>query len=130
MAPNQNQSAVSGRTPSANGVYDTNIIANLNQHMNGLPKIQKAFVNYYLTAETATLLGIIAGVEVYDYFKKFVDPNKMIVVVPRNQNPQGQQALQQDKQAQNLGSAPQGQNPNAAQAPAGTTPQVAQPTQS
>lgn len=85
---------------TSNGKYDASILQQLEQHLNTLPKIQQAFIKHYLTPETATLMGIVGGAEVYDYFKKFTDPSKMAVVVPRNSVPQGGQALQDDQQAQ------------------------------
>lgn len=127
QVPNQAvpQQPQQSSSPTSNGKYDPSILQGLQQHMNGLPKIQQAFVNEYLTPETVTMLGIVGGAEVYDYFKQFADPKKMTVTVPRPAGPQGQQSLQQDQQANS--SAPSSSQ-NAEPAPVGGTPKVA-PTQ-
>lgn len=116
-----------GQSPSANGQYDPQVQQALEQHLNSLPDVQKAFINHYLTPETVTLMGIVGGVEVYDYFKKYTDPSKMAVIVPRNSQQGGGQALQEDQNAEEP-TPPNGNTGNAAQ---GTAPaQVAEPTQS
>lgn len=71
----------------------------LEQRLNSLPKEQQAFVNHFLCPETAILMGIVGGVEAYDYFKQYTDPSKMAVIVPRSSQPQGDQSLQEDQQA-------------------------------
>ena len=120
-----------GQPQTSNGQYDPGVEKKLEQHLNSLPKQQQAFINAYLTPETVTLLGIVAGAEVYDYFKKFVDPNKMAVVVPRNQQQGGGQAVDDDQQAENAQSSSQdGGQSNAAQGPAGGSPPSVAPTQS
>lgn len=71
---------------------DGDLVANLEQHLNSLPDNQKAFLVEYLTPETAALIGIVNGPEVYQYFQKYVDPNKSVKIV---QNQQGQEGSDQ-----------------------------------
>ena len=67
------------------------IIATLEEHLNTLPDNQKAFLVEYLTPETAALLGIVNGPEVYEYFQKYVDPNKSVQVINKSQENPDQQ---------------------------------------
>lgn len=114
---------------TSNGQYDSSILQQLEQHLNTLPKVQQAFINHYLTPETATLMGIVGGAEVYDYFKKFTDPSKMAVIVPRNSVPQGGQAMQDDQQAQAAqDSTSPSQQDDSSNADQATAPQQPQPT--
>jgi len=101
----------------------------LEQRLNSLPPIQQAFVNHYLTPETAVLMGIVGGVEAYNYFKPLTDPTKMASIVPRSSVPQGGQALQEDQQAMNASTPTSTSAANQAPAEAQSS-QAAQPTQS
>lgn len=73
----------------------------IEQRLNSLPPVQQGFLNHYLTPETAVLMGIVGGIEAYNYFKPLTDPSKMAMIVPRSSVPQGGQALQEDQQAMN-----------------------------
>lgn len=98
--------------------YDPNIVPQLEQRLNSLPQIQQAYLNHYLTPETVTILGIVAGKEVYDYFVKFTDPSKMSVIVPRNSVQDGGQAIQDDQEAENASTDTSDDGSNAEIAPA------------
>lgn len=64
--------------------YSQDIIGNLEEHLNSLPEDQKQFLATYATVpEVATVLGIVNGKEVYDYFAKLADPNKTIQVMQK-----------------------------------------------
>ena len=99
--------------------YGADIMANLEAHLNELPDEQKAFLSEYATTpEGATMLGIVNGKEVYDYFAKYIDPSKSLTVTKataqpssaQGQAPQGApQAQPQPQQPAPQGPQPQGQ---------------------
>lgn len=102
----QTQSSDSGQAQQdqgqpQSGNNEADIHAELESRLNSLPPIQQAFISHYLTPETVTLMGIVGGIEVYNYFKQYTDPNKIAVVMPRSNVPQGGQALQDDQNAEN-----------------------------
>lgn len=103
--------------------YTSDIQTNLESHLNNLPDEQKQFLaTYATTPEVATVLGIVNGKEVYDYFMKYVDPSKRIKVetVTKQPSPQApgqaqsipEHAAVQSKAAANQ-QAPQQQTPQA-----------------
>lgn len=109
--------AAPSRTATSNGQYHEEAHGVLTKHLQSLPPAQKQFITSYLTPETLTLMGIIVGAEVYDVLKPYTDPKKMAVVVPRDNNQQGQapqpllqqntQQAQQPQQAPAAGQAGQ-----------------------
>ena len=101
----------SGRQGQA---YNPQIMKGLEQHLNTLPPQQQKYLSSFMTPELAVLFGIVIGQEAFDYFKKFVDPNKMLTVVPR---PQGQGQPGPGGQSQQQGQPPQGQQPQQTQQP-------------
>jgi hypothetical protein len=71
--------------------FSANIQKNLEEHLNSLPDEGKAFLAEYATIpEVAQVIGLINGREVYDYFSKYVDPNKRIQVLNITQGPAAQ----------------------------------------
>ncbi len=75
---------------------------NLEQHLNNIPDDQKRLLAEYLTPETVRVIGIINGPEVADYLSKFMDPEKVLVPVPRKlaEEHYAQQQSAQNGQAQ------------------------------
>lgn len=103
------------KTATSNGQYHAGAHGVLMQHLQSLPPAQKQFIGAYLTPETLTLMGIIVGAEVYDTLKPYTDPSKMAIVVPRNNDQQGQAPQPLLQQNSQQGQQPQ-QAPPAAQA--------------
>ncbi len=110
--------------------YAADVVANLEQHLDSLPDDQKEFLYEYVsTPEGATLMGIVGGKEIYDYFAKLVDPNKSLTVTQTKAQPntsaggglmnpqQGAAPMQPEAQAQPSQQAP-------AQAPQGALMQM------
>jgi hypothetical protein len=90
--------------------YGADIMANLEAHLNSLPDEQKAFLSEYATTpEGATMLGIVNGKEVYDYFAKYIDPSKSLTVTKATQQPSPAQGQQPPAQPQPQQPAPQAQ---------------------
>lgn len=100
--------------------YASSIVKNLEEHLNNIPDQQKEFLaEYATTPEVATVLGIVNGKEVYDYFMRFVDPSKQVTVQKVQKGPAqpGQQMPPAGGQPQAQPSAaPQGQPQAAPQA--------------
>jgi hypothetical protein len=120
----QSVASAHNRTATSNGQYNEEAHGVLVKHLQGLPPAQKQFISAYLTPETLTLMGIVVGAEVYDTLKPFTDPSKMAIVVPRNNDQQGQAPqplLQQNSQ--------QAQQPQQAPATAQAGQQAAGQTQ-
>lgn len=101
MAPQGNPPAAPTVAPQhspsgrENQPYNPELIAHLENHLTKLPDDQKAFLVQYMTPELAILFGIVIGNEGYDYFSKFADPQKMLVVQPRPEQQPQQTAPQQ-----------------------------------
>lgn len=83
---------------------DANIAAQIEQHMDSLKPVQKAFIAQYLTPELTQIMGMVLGQEAFDYFKQFADPELILVPLPRKQVMEQLQAQQQ-----NSGEAPPAQ---------------------
>jgi hypothetical protein len=121
-----------GRSPTANGQYDTQSQQALQKHIQSLPPQQKQFVQHYLCPETLTLVGILVGAEVYDLLKPMTNPRLQAIIIPRQmaQQPPGgggqppQQGLPPGGQSQ--GQPQPQQNSPAPQAPANAAPQAPQ----
>jgi hypothetical protein len=63
--------------------YDDSVIEGLEKHLDSLPDDQKKFLIENLTPETAVLIGIVNGREVYDYLSKYVNPAKTIQIIDK-----------------------------------------------
>lgn len=84
-------------------VYNPELMAKLEDHLNKLPPEQQKYLTQFMTPELAIIFGIVLGHEAFDYFKKFADPKKQLVVQPSQQGqqpPQGGQPPQQNPQPQ------------------------------
>lgn len=83
--------------------YKEDIIQNLEAHLNSLPDQAKAVLaEFAVTPEFATVIGIINGEEVGEYFMKYVDPSKKAVVQrvqPAQQSPRAAAPAQPAQQA-------------------------------
>jgi hypothetical protein len=89
--------------------YKEDILENLEAHLNSLPDEAKEFLSQYaVTPEFATAIGIINGPEVGEYFMRYADPSKTVVV---QDVPQEQMAPPQPNMAQAAPAAPAGQPP-------------------
>lgn len=101
MAPQGNPPAAPTVAPQhspsgrENQPYNSQLLGHLENHLSKLPDDQKAYLVQYMTPELAILLGIVIGNEGYDYFSKFADPQKMLVVQPRPEQQPQQTAPQQ-----------------------------------
>lgn len=131
QAPNaqqqpQQQSSQAGSS-SQGGQTGPNVDGAIEQYLNNLPAPQQAYLNHFLTPEIVTVLGIVAGPEVYNYLKKFTDPSKMAVVVPRNQGANADGSQQPENAANQSALASSG---NPAPAPGEGSPSQAAQTQS
>jgi hypothetical protein len=62
---------------------DTSIVQNLEAHLDQLPEQDKAFLGEHLTPEFVRAIGLINGPEVAQYLSQFMDPDKVLVPVPR-----------------------------------------------
>lgn len=116
MAPQESTPDASGMPPLDSG-SDTeggDIVAGLQQHLDQLPDNDKAFLAEHLTNEFVRAIGLINGPEVAGYLAQFVDPNKVMVPVPRDvaeqhlaqQQAKGQAPAQQQTQGQPVPTAP------------------------
>lgn len=116
MAPQESAPDASGMPPLDSG-SDTeggDIVAGLQQHLDQLPDNDKAFLAEHLTNEFVRAIGLINGPEVAGYLAQFVDPNKVMVPVPRDvaeqhlaqQQAKGQAPAQQQTQGQPVPTAP------------------------
>lgn len=110
MALQEGTPDASGMPPLDSGA-DTeggDIVAGLQQHLDQLPDNDKAFLAEHLTNEFVRAIGIINGPEVAGYLAQFVDPDKVMVPVPRKlaeehlaqEQAKGQTPAQQQTQGQ------------------------------
>jgi len=97
-------------TPTEEG----DVVQQLQAHLDQIPDDQKQFLAEHLTNEFVRAIGIINGPEVAGYLAQFVDPNKVMVPVPRDvaeqhlaqQQAKGQAPAQQQTQGQPVPTAP------------------------
>lgn len=111
--------AMDNTTPeSPTGVPEEGgIVEGLKAHLDQIPDDQKQFLAEHLTTEFVRAIGIITGPEVAEYLAQFVDPNKVMVPVPRDVAEQ-HLAQQQGQPAQPQTSGqPSAPPPSAQQAP-------------
>lgn len=94
------------------------MLAELQSHLDALPKDEKEFVASYLTPETARLLGVLTGSnDVLEYFTRLANPNVVLVPVPRDKAQQFAAAVQGNAQSPQGGPGqPQPQQQQMAQA--------------
>lgn len=105
-----------GESPEAG----QDIVQNLEMHLDQLQDQDKAFLAEHLTPEFVRAIGLINGPEVANYLNQFVDPDKVLVPVPREI---AEQFMAQ--QGQQAGAAPQPQGqpmPQPQAQPAGPMP--------
>lgn len=125
MTPQQNPAGAgdtgepdSGPLPGEEG-GDNSIRQHLEMHLNQLPDNDKQFLAEHLTPEFVRAIGLINGPEVAQYLNQYVDPNKVLVPVPRQIAEQYLQAAKQQGNSAQTGQpqATQGQPPAAQAAP-------------
>lgn len=93
---------------------ENDVVKQLQAHLDQIPDDQKQFLAEHLTNEFVRAIGIINGPEVAGYLAQFVDPNKVMVPVPRDvaeqhlaqQQAKGQTPAQQQTQGQPVPTAP------------------------
>lgn len=96
----------------------------MQQRLDSLPDHDKQFLAQYLTPEFAYAIGLVSGQDAGQYLSQFVDPNKVLVPLSKQQAQQIQAAAKQQQ-------GQQGQPPAQGQAPAPQqpTPQAKPPVQ-
>lgn len=91
--------------------YKQEVISNLENHLNSLPDSAKEYLAEYATnKEVATVIGLINGKEVGEYFMQFADPNKTIEVrqiAQQPTQPMGQPPVQPAQAQPQQAQAPQ-----------------------
>lgn len=104
----------------------------IQQRLDALPDHDKQFLAQYLTPEFAYAVGLVSGQDAGQYLSQFVDPNKVLVPVSKQQAQQIQDAVKQHQAQQGQqpaqGQPPVPQQPVAPQAKP-QAPMAAQPAQ-
>lgn len=122
VPPNIGTSEPDTGPESQNEDQGNQIVKNLTAHLDQLPTNDKQFLAEHMTPEFVRAIGLINGPEVAGYLNQFVDPNKVLVPVPRQIAEQYLAKQQQEKAT----AAPQPQQP-AQGAPAMSPPQPTAP---
>ena len=68
---------------------DPEVMQQIDDRMNELPDNQKEFILKFMAPELVACFGIVFGNDALEYFSQFADPSKMLQVVPRPADPQG-----------------------------------------